>query len=109
MRNEFVEIYVVGDIIKLLGKMQVVTKKNPPGAQEKNSKRWSTKTIATHTKLLGKIVYLRAHINLPVSRIIRLRSDWPFEQRKWKVRNMLEPAILLRTRLLSLRGRQNHY
>ena len=109
MRNEFVEIYVVGDIIKLLGRMQVVTKKNPPGAREKNSKRWSTKTIATHTKLLGKIVYLRAHINLPVSRIIRLRSDWPFEQRKWKVRNMLEPAILLRTRLLSFRGRQNHY
>ena len=34
MRNEFVEIYVVGDIIKLLGKMQVVTKKTP-GAREK--------------------------------------------------------------------------
>jgi len=34
MRNEFVEIYVVGDIIKLLGKMQVVTKK-PPGSSRK--------------------------------------------------------------------------
>jgi len=35
MRNEFVEIYVVGDIIKLLGKMQVVTKKTPRELEKK--------------------------------------------------------------------------